>query len=142
VELITEGSPADQIAFCEHYRGCGIEVDQGPARIAVVKAEIDVVLEMSDLSALADYAGDIRRAPEARMLAGRKALAILSGSVDQRQKRPRGMSVEYLRACVAGLGSVTWRDPYHHASLLSTRRPPGTPNHQGVPREVPLPRRW
>jgi hypothetical protein len=118
------------------YGGPRVRISFPPARSEPAREDPG----MSDAVALVEYAGDIRRSPESRLAAGHKALAILASFGEQRQKLPRGLTREYARACAAGLGSVRWRDPYHYASLLSTRLAPGTPHAQGVAREVPPPR--
>jgi hypothetical protein len=118
----------DQIPVVEFYRGVGIENQQPPERIELVKREIDRVHRMSGTVELADYAGDAGHPPEARMLAGARAEALWELAGEERRHRP--ISLELLRAATAGLGCRRWRDPDRYASLLDE---PG-----GVEREVPL----
>src|SRR5262249_12992141 len=106
-----------QIPVVEIYRGVGIEDQQSFERIGLVKREIDRVHRMSGPDELADYAGDARHAPEARMLAGARAEALWELAAEERRLRP-GISLERLRAVTAGLGSRTWRDPDRYCSLL------------------------
>jgi hypothetical protein len=131
-----EGTEAGQIPLCGTHRGVGLHDQQSPARLDVVKAELDIVIDMVDLVQLVDWARDIRHAPEGRLLAGAKAQVILVGYGEERQKRPKGLSVELVKAYTAGLNSQTWRDRHHFCSLLCAQRPPGEPG--AVPREVPL----
>jgi hypothetical protein len=118
----------DQIPVVEIYRGVGIEDQQSFERIRLVKREIDRVHRMSGADELADYAGDARHPPEARMLAGARAEALWELAAEERRLRPT-ISLERLRAATAGLGSKTWRDPDYHCSLLEVG---------GVEREQPL----
>jgi hypothetical protein len=123
----------DAIPIVEVYRGVGIEDQQPPERIKFVKCEIDRVHRMCDTDELADYAGDARHPPEARMLAGARAEALWELAGEERRHRP--ISLELLRAATAGLGSKTWRDPYSHCSLLDQ---PGPGAAGAVAREQPL----
>jgi hypothetical protein len=123
----------DAIPIVEVYRGVGIEDQQPPERIKFVKCEIDRVHRMSDTDELADYAGDARHPPEARMLAGARAEALWEIAGEERRHRP--ISLELLRAATAGLGSKTWRDPDSHCSLLDQ---PGPGAAGAVAREQPL----
>ena len=98
------------------YRGVGIEDQQPPERIELVKREIDRVHHMSGTDELADYAGDAGHPPEARMLAGARAEALWEIAGEERRHRP--ISLELLHAATAGLGCQRWRDPDRFASLL------------------------
>ena len=122
-----------QIPVVEIYRGVGIEDRQSFERIGLVKPEIDRVHRMNGADELADYAGDARHPPEARMLAGARVEALCELAAEER--RPRAISLERLRAATAGLGSKTWRDPYSHCSLLDQ---PGPGAARAVAREQPL----
>jgi hypothetical protein len=118
----------DAIPIVEVYRGVGIEDQQPLERIELVKCEIDRVHRLSDAGELADYAGDARHPPEARMLAEARAEALWEIAGEERRSRP--VSLERLRAATAGLGTRRWRDPDRYASLLDG---PG-----GIERDVPL----
>jgi hypothetical protein len=118
----------DAIPIVEVYRGVGIEDQQPPERIKLVKREIDRVHRLSDADELADYADDARNPPEARMVAG--ARAEVSWEIAGEERRLRPVNLERLRASTAGLGCRRWRDPERYASLLDG---PG-----GIEREVPL----
>jgi hypothetical protein len=128
---------ADTIPSSEFYRGVPVHADQPQQRVAqVVRPEIDHVLAEANVSALAGIAGDVTWCPEARLLAAGKAKAIFELAVDERRERPH-VDLDRLRASVAGLNSVTWRDPWKYCSLLDTPMPPGFPG--AVKREEPLP---
>jgi hypothetical protein len=118
----------DEIPTIETYRGVGLEDRQSPERLALVKAEIDHVLGMSDPSELADYAASPWHAPEARQLAAAMAETTWTIASETRANRPP-IDLERLRASTAGLGSKKWRCPWRYASLLDP---------EGVPREQPL----
>ena len=74
-----------QIPVVEMYRGVGIEDQQSFERIGLVKPEIDRVHRMSGADELADYAGDARHPPEARMLAGARAEALCELAAEERR---------------------------------------------------------
>jgi hypothetical protein len=120
-----------KIPVVEIYKHVGLHDGQGPARLAVVRNEIDRVIELSALVRLVEWAKDIAHAPESRSLAGAKALAIVSGYGNARQKRPQGITAEYIQAVVAGLNSEGWRSPTHFGTLIEAG--PGA-----VKREIPL----
>jgi hypothetical protein len=119
-----------KIPIVEVYRGVGLHDQQSPARLAVVRAEIDRVIELSDLVALVEWAKDIGHAPESRLLAGAKAVAIISSFGNARQKRP-GITAEYVQAVVAGLNSEGWRSPDYFGTLVDA-------GQGAVKREKPL----
>jgi hypothetical protein len=119
---------SDEIPTIGTYRGVPLEDRQSDVRLARVRAEIDLVLGMSDPGELADYAGNPWHAPEARQLAAAMAETAWTVAAETRALRPN-ISLEKLYASVAGLGSRTWRCPFRHATLLEDG---------GVEREQPL----
>jgi hypothetical protein len=119
---------SDEIPTIGTHRGIPLENGQSPARLALVRAEIDLVLGMSDPGELADYAGNPWHSPESRQLAAAMAETAWTLAAETRALRP-AISLEKLHASVAGLGSRTWRCPFRHATLLE---------HGGVEREQPL----
>jgi len=120
----------DAIPTIGSYRGVPLEDEQSEARLGLVRAEIDLVLGMSDPGELADYAGNPWHSPESRMLAAAMAESAWTVAAETRAVRPGGISLEKLHASAAGLGSRRWRDPWRHASLLDVAG--------GVEREQPL----
>jgi hypothetical protein len=112
-----------------HRGGVPLEDSQSPERLALVRAEIDVVLGMTDASELAGWADNPWRSPESRQLACAMAESMWTVAAETRANRPK-IDLERLRASSAGLGSRRWRDPWRYASLLDP---------EGVPREEPLP---
>jgi hypothetical protein len=120
----------DSIPVVSVYRGIGIENCQPLERIErVVKPAIDYVHAMGDPDLLAAYASDANNPPEARLFAAAKVEVELEIAMAERRLRPVA-SLEQIRASVAGLNSLRWRDPDRHASLLDA--------DGGVPREQPL----
>jgi hypothetical protein len=111
------------------HRGVGIHDHQTPARIRIVKAAIDRVARMSDILELANFAADPRQPPEARMFAANKVAVEYELAAEERRNRPV-VDLDCVRASVAGLDSVEWRDPDRYGTLLE---------HDGVEREQPLP---
>jgi hypothetical protein len=129
-------SRADAIPIVETYRGVGIHDAQPRRRIEeVVKPAIDVVLALEDVHALARIAEDVSRPPEARLLAAAKVEAAFSLAAEARWTRPL-IDLARVKACVAGLGSQNWRDPWFYTSLLDSS--PAGPELR-VRRETPLP---
>jgi hypothetical protein len=120
----------DAIPVIGLHRGVPLEDQQSPERLALVKAEIDHVLGMTDAGALADWADDPWHSPESRQLACAMAESMWTVAAETRNLRPP-IDMERLRASTAGLGSKKWRSPWHFASLLDAAG--------GVPREEPLP---
>jgi hypothetical protein len=117
-----------QIPTIATHRGIGIHDHQSPARIRTVKAAIDRVALMSDILELADFAADPQQPPEARMFAASKVEVEYELAAEERRNRPT-IDLDRVRATVAGLDSLVWRDPDRYASLL---------DHGGVEREEPL----
>src|SRR5262245_27148324 len=118
----------DAIPIIGQHRGVPLEGQQSPEGLALVRAEIVHVLNMTDAVALSDYAGDAWHSPESRQLAAAMAESMWAVASETRANRPP-IDLEKLRAATAGLGSKKWRDPWRHASLL---------DHGGVKREQPL----
>jgi hypothetical protein len=117
-----------QIPNITSHRGIGIHDHQSPARIRVVKAAIDRVARMSDILELADFAADPQQPPEARLFAANKIEVEYELAAEERRNRPV-VDLDHVRASVAGLDSVVWRDPDRYGTLLE---------HGGLLREKPL----
>jgi len=120
-----------QIPTIATHQGVGIHDHQTPARIKVVKAAIDRVARMSDILELADFAADPRHPPEARLFAASKVAAEYELAAEERRNRPI-IDLDRVRATVAGLDSLVWRDPDRYCSLLDSH-----PEH-AAPRAAPL----
>jgi hypothetical protein len=75
---------------------------------------------LSDLRELVAWAEFAARSPESRQLAGAKVEAIVSEFGEARQKRPGGITLEYIRAITAGLDGEGWRSPTHYGTLIDT----------------------
>jgi hypothetical protein len=117
-----------QIPTIATHRGVGIHDHQSPGRIRIVKAAIDRVAWMSDIRELADFAADSQQPPEARMFAANKVEVEYELAAEERRNRPT-VDLDRVRATVAALDSLVWRDPWRYGSLL---------DHGGVEREQPL----
>lgn len=115
----------------EVYRGVKVHAHQPAERIEhVVRPAIDAVYLMSNAVALADYAGDVRQPPEARLFAAARVRAIWELAAEGRAVRPL-VNLDQLAASVAGLDSCTWVDPVRYGSML---------DYDGaVERDQPLP---
>ena len=86
-----------------------------------MKAAIDRVARMSDILELADFAADPRQPPEARMFAANKVEAEYELAAEERRNRPM-IDLDRVRATVAGLDSLEWRDPGVRHGFRSRRR--------------------
>jgi hypothetical protein len=124
-----ERTDDDRIPIIATHRGVGIHEHQPPARIKVVKAAIDRVANLGDITAMVAFAADPREPPEARLFAANKIEVEYELAAERRENRPN-VDLERVRASVAGLDSLNWRDPDTYNSLLQ---------HDGVRREQPLP---
>jgi hypothetical protein len=118
-----------QIPTVATHRGIGIHDHQTPARISVVRDAIDRVAAMSDIVELTGFAADPHQPPEARLFAASKVEVEYELAAEERRNRPT-VGLDRVHASVAGLDSLTWRDPDHYGSLLE---------HGGAEREEPLP---
>jgi hypothetical protein len=117
----------DAIRIIETYKNVGIHDSQPRERIeAVVKPEIDIVVEMVDPLQLFAFAADPMHSPEARLAAAARCEAA-AGIVIARRERGPAVDIDKLRAAVAGLDSKVWQSPVFYGSDLDPRK--------GVPRE-------
>lgn len=133
----------DKIPTEGEWRGVGLHAGQTEERLRVVRADIDAVHALTDLDEMAAFAQDVGRAPEARVFARMKALAVVEDAVERRAPRSRTavLDRQAINALARGLTCLTWQDPRAYASLLD---PPTVPRSQDrrVRREVPLPDKW
>jgi hypothetical protein len=127
----------DSIPIIGTYRGVGIHDQQPQTRVnCVVKPEIDHVLDdLSDISDLYNFAANAANSPEARLLAAAKIMAEFDLAVEERRARPLGITMEKVRAAVAGVDSQEWRSNFHYGSALDHGPPPGV---KWPARDVPL----
>lgn len=128
----------DRIPTDGEHRGIPIHAGQSEMRLRSVRRDIDDVHETTELDALIQFADDVGRAPEARLYARAKGLAILDHDVERRAPRSR-MTVwsrDRIKASAAGCDSMHWRSRTHYGSLLDPGPPPG--NDRRVRREAPL----
>lgn len=131
----------DRIPTDGEHRSVPLHAGQSEARLAVVKADIDAVHLLRELDELYAFAVSPANAPEARLFARAKGLALLDDAVERRAPRSRGASIDraHIKAAAAGCGSLRWQSPFHYGSNLDHGPPPGGDGR--VPREVPLPPR-
>jgi hypothetical protein len=120
----------DAIPVIGLHRGVPLEDQQSPERLALVRAEIDLVLGMSDAGELAGWATNSRHSPESRQLAVAMAESLWTMASENRNNRPP-IDLDLLRASTAGLGSRRWRSPTHFCSDLDH-------DENAVPRDEPL----
>lgn len=117
------------IPTVEVYRGIAIHDFQDRDRIeTVVKPAIDQVFAMTDPRDLFDYAADVTRPPEARLLAGD-----LYAARDELRANDHGRRLgrlDLLAARLAGLEALGWTSPTHYGTLLDRGPAPG--EHRGA----------
>jgi hypothetical protein len=132
-------SESEKIPIVETHRGTGIHAFQGPERIEVVKRAIEHVLALRDLKALAEYACDIARPPEARLLAKQVLEDVFALAAESREKQPTGdVDMEKVRLATSALDSLHWIDPHAYGTILETPPGPGAISRK-VARDEPLP---
>jgi hypothetical protein len=108
----------DRIPIVETYRGVGIHNEQSRRRIdSVVKPALDRVFAEDDPDRLLEIVKNVQQPPEARLLAAAKIEAAFELAADERRVRPN-VDLTLLRAHVAGLKNLGWRDPRRFCSLL------------------------
>ena len=110
--IIISRADMHEIGVHEVYRGVSLYAGQADVRLAEARAQVDAVVRMRSPRALAAFACDASKSPEARLLAKRKALA----SLEQRQKI--AFDVDGLSAATIGLERRTSR----LARLMGFRR--------------------
>lgn len=123
-----ERTDADRIPVCGTHRGIGLHNHQTPARLEIVRAAINRVADMGDITALAALAANPREPPESRLFAGHKIAIEYEMAAERRENRP-SVDLDKIAASIAGLDSRNWRDPDRFASLF---------DHDGIEREQPL----
>jgi hypothetical protein len=120
----------DEIPTCGQHKGVPLHALQPPSRIeCVVKPEIDHVFATDDVVELFEFACSVMNCPEARLLAASKIEAIWENRAYNREVRPQGITLELLRANIAGLASRKWIDPIYYCSMLDYPKygAPGSP---------------
>jgi hypothetical protein len=100
----------------ESHRSVPLHAGQSPARLKVVKRDIDRAYEL-DVAALLDFAENAAIAPEARLLACARLLAQWEVATESRMSRPV-IDLPRIRAAGAGVASRRWQSPTHFCSLL------------------------
>jgi hypothetical protein len=113
------------------HKGVGVHAGQPAKRVRLVKQEIDRVNRISDLMRLFEIAGDCAWSPEARLYAGARCIAGLQRATERREAKP-DIDPERVEACVAGLDSIRWADPFQYCSLFDVH------HERAAKREVPL----
>jgi hypothetical protein len=109
----------DQIPTAGYHRGVPLHADQSPRRLATVRADINAALNLATVDELMTFAGDVTRAPEARLLAGALLKARHTAATTNREATP--VDIDLVRAVLAGLDSVGWRDPNRYGTDLDPR---------------------
>jgi hypothetical protein len=103
----------------ESHRGVPLHAGQSPARLKVVRHDIDRAYEL-DVAALLDFAENAANAPESRALACALLLAQYEAAVESRTARPT-IDLPRIRAAGAGVTSRKWENPHFYCSDLDAR---------------------
>jgi hypothetical protein len=118
---------SDEIPIIALHRGIGLHDQQEPPRLDLVRREIDQVFEIiDDPQELFEIAGNFLWAPESRLFASAKLKALHELNTEERVARS-GIDLTMLRARVAGLNSLRWRNPVYFCSALDAAPAPGAP---------------
>ena len=125
----------DRIPTIGEHRGVPLHDGQDEARLAVVRRELDAVLDLKDITLLTEICGDATWSPEARLTSAAKLKATHQIAAEERAARPN-IDLAFIAACVAGLDSKQWRSSTHFCSLLDPGPAPGEPGP--ARRETPL----
>jgi hypothetical protein len=112
--LQREGS---SVPFQEIYRGIKLHRWQDANRLAVVRAAVDEVHNMTSVTELVGYLEASKNPPEARTFALAKVKAIHAVAAEGRATRP-DVDLDRLAACCAGLDAVEWLCPAKYTSLI------------------------
>jgi hypothetical protein len=128
-DFVAFDDPDDVIPICDFHRGIGLHDQQSPARLKIVRKDIDRAFRLTDVGGLYAFCADVMKAPEARIFAKLKLLAKWSEAAEKRWARPV-FDREKLEAMTNALDSRIWRSPTHYGSDLDPR--------EGVARERPL----
>jgi hypothetical protein len=111
----------DQIPTAgRHHRNVPLHAGQSARRLAVVRADIDSAFSLLTVDELLAFARDVMRAPEARLLAGALLEARHAAATSNRDATP--VDIDLVRASIAGLDSINWRDPDNYGTDLDARR--------------------
>jgi hypothetical protein len=119
-----------KIPISETHRGVGIQKWQSARRVEVVKAEIDIVFEISDEEELFTFLRKDAHSPEARQLAAAKLKATHQIAVQERRARPK-IDMEMVEALGSGLDCLHWMSRRCYGSLL---------DHHATERDEPVPK--
>jgi hypothetical protein len=114
----------------ESHRGVPLHAGQSPARLKVVRRDIDRAYEL-DVAALLDFAESSANAPEARAFACARLLAQFEAAIETRMARPT-VDLPRIRAASAGVTSKRWRSPTHYCSDLDAHDENAIPREQGI----------
>lgn len=117
-----------EYAAPETYKGIKIHGYQTRERIeGRVKPQIDHVMGLTKTEALLVYVADVRRPPEARLLAGAMLEALFNLAVQDRRERP-SINMDLVRAHTAGLDeSSPWRSPWSYGCIADGPDSEGRP---------------
>jgi hypothetical protein len=128
-DFVAFDDPDDVIPICDFHRGIGLHDHQSPARLKVVRKDTDSAFKLTDVNALYAFCADNMKAPEARIFAKLKLIALWNEAAEKRRARPV-VDRQKLEAMTNALDSRIWRSPTHYGSDLDPR--------PGVLREEPL----
>jgi hypothetical protein len=113
------------------HRGVGLHAGQCERRLAVVRRDIDHVCGLSSVQDLMDALRDGKLAPESRLFAAAKLLALHNGAAKARDSSP--IDRDLVIAHSAPLDTVRWRSPVNYGSdLCMGERIPRDPDDEPI----------
>ena len=127
---MTVDNDDDLIPVAGQYRDVPLHAGQSPRRLRAVKADIDAAFALATVEDLLALAGDVMRAPEARLLAGAKLEAMHAAASSARDAAPVDLAL--VTALVAMVSSRNWRSPTHYGSDLDRHGVPRDPDDEPI----------
>jgi len=117
------------IRSIEVYRGVALHSDQSDIRLAIVRKEIDRVMDSLGTAAeLQEHAANPRNAPESRTAAAALAIALYDLATEERRERPKVDRV-LMECFIVGCNAQGWQSPDSYGNITE---------RGCVPREKPL----
>ena len=117
------GERDDVIPCRGSYRGIGLHDKQSAKRLKIVRGEIDKVYSLTEVTALFEFACDVRKAPEARLFSAAKLEAMFAHAVEKRWERPafnRARLKVVVNALTPGYGAIRLTTGLYWTFALAT----------------------
>ena len=117
----------DDAIPCEgSYRNVPLHKGQSLARLRQVTADIDAAHALTSVNELYKFLRSPRNAPEARLYAAARALALFDLAREGRRARPNDVTRDQISAATIGLDSRRWQDRDFFATAFDLAHRPGS----------------